>query len=609
MATKHFLLLTQISSALSQWDLKNLIFCCGDVLFEAAAEKIESGIDLFRTLKHHNKLEPGRYEYLRECLRAIGRMDLAKKLPSPIETMIYQVPSHERSLIFAEGSDQADHNDPSRSATSTDHPPMEVESFSFRALLLKVAKELTSDDVSRLAYLFNDQLSLDKPKANDATVLLQQLEKVGAINPRKPTSLVSSLHEIGRKDMAGLLVSLLTPQSLLSSLDHPHQLLGIKISMLKNKRGCYTFQRNFIATVAKCDRSTYENYFVAPLMKNGIIFYDDHTIRCHSTDLYAFVRESGKLDQLLQSTLPDVYDFNETYFKAMYHYVSRDCVEVSKLQSFLSVCHGCYKRFDEEISSVPWNMTLRKDVEKEFTQRRTPLGTPALKAIKCIYEVCNELYGGSDIEEAMKDMDNKLYVLEYSHYSWCCRRLMIQWLESILCLLVDKEDSLRGTNYNPLLLQEVLLKIVSKYQDEISSIYIKVSNIIGKEVAERLSVKLHCEGISINNDIGPGSVLWPSGNDSNAYVKRLSVPIYTYLLLLLHFSYFGSCNLKLSEIFPRLRELHLITVSDKLSVTCLIRVVRNVMSAYEAQVDVFREKAMELNASCAPVIDYIVSSQ
>ena len=616
--SEHFVLLTQISSALSQWDLKNLIFCCGDVLFEAAAEKIESGIDLFRTLKHHNKLEPGHYEYLRERLRAIGRVDLAKKLPSPIEAMIYRVPSNKRSFFLWGGYSQEDSNchplnlaspPPSPSKTVADCSPVDA-SFSFRGLLLKVAKELTSDDVSKLAYLFDDHLSLDKhrsSKAGDATKLLQDLEKVGAIDPSEPTMLVSSLHEIGRKDLANLLVSTLTPQSLLSSLDHPHQLLGIKISMLKSKQGCYSSQRKFIATLTKCDRSTYQKHLVDPLTKNVDISYDYHTMQHHSMDIFTSIRESRKLDQILTLTLPDIYDFSEVYFQTIYHYADCDSVKISTLRNLFQVSHDCYERFDEEIKTVQWNTKLQRYVKNEFTQRRTPLGTPALNAVKCIYEVCSELYGGSDIEAAMEKADQKLYMLEYSHYSWCRRKIMTQWLESILYLLVDKDDALKGENlYDPLLLREILLKIVSKYRDRVISSYDELSSIIGENLAERLTEKLHLEGISINNKTESNSLT--SNNDSNAYVKSLGVPIYSYLLLLLHFSYFGSQNLNLSEIFSRLKRYHWNSISDKVSVTCLIRIVRNAMSANEVQVDKFRKKATELNALCAPVVDYIISS-
>ena len=79
------MLLLQISDALTQQDLDSLLFCCGDVIPESAAEKVRKGTDLFTALKHRNLLGHGQYSYLRECLTAIERIDLARKLPSELQ--------------------------------------------------------------------------------------------------------------------------------------------------------------------------------------------------------------------------------------------------------------------------------------------------------------------------------------------------------------------------------------------------------------------------------------------------------------------------------------------------------------------------------------------
>lgn len=56
MASHHFVLLVQISDQLSERDLKYLVFCCGSAVSDATAEKIISGVDLFKALKHQNLL-------------------------------------------------------------------------------------------------------------------------------------------------------------------------------------------------------------------------------------------------------------------------------------------------------------------------------------------------------------------------------------------------------------------------------------------------------------------------------------------------------------------------------------------------------------------------
>ena len=63
------------------------------------------------------------------------------------------------------------------------------------------------------------------------------------------------------------------------------------------------------------------------------------------------------------------------------------------------------------------------------------MGTPALKVVTCIYEVCSELCGGSELEEVMKMVDRNLYVLESMHYTFCCCIIITQWVETLVFLL------------------------------------------------------------------------------------------------------------------------------------------------------------------------------
>ena len=149
---QYKLLLLQISDKLSQRDLKSLVFFCE--VPESTAEKIACGIDLFQHLKHQNQLGPGEYSYLRKGLMAVGRVDLAKKLPSELEAVLRQVPMKEKSVMLASKSVIP--------AISSSVPGQEAIAAAMpRAQLLQIAERLTSDNVSKLAYLVADRLSLD----------------------------------------------------------------------------------------------------------------------------------------------------------------------------------------------------------------------------------------------------------------------------------------------------------------------------------------------------------------------------------------------------------------------------------------------------------------
>ncbi len=603
----HYMLLMEVSNELSRQDLKNLLFCCGDAVSEADAEKIESGVDLFKMLKHVNRLKPDRYDYLKELLKTVGRVDLASKLPSQLKTILYKVPIGKKSFFCYKESSQESHSLISRNGheklPQINSSDTGKKSSSPRVVLLQIAEHLSTEDTSKLAFLFADKLSLNRGEKMKGTELLWQLETAGVIDPSQPETLAESLHAIGRKDLASLYVSMQSPQSILSSLNNSHQLLSTKISMFMRKKAFYSFQRNIMIAVLESDASAIEEQIVKPVTKHSTESYEYSVIYSLSMDALALIHNQTKFDRFIESTLSTVCDFTEAYLKSLHHYISSDSITIPAVEQSFETCRQCYNTFQEVMNETEWASAFQKKVETEIRERRTPTGNPACKALMCIYDICSELYGGTEIESAMKVIDQNLYSIEYLHYAYCCKVIMTQWLETLLCLLAgDFAESV--TSYDCSLLRATLLEIVTKHLDSVSSAYTKISGVIGSDTAKRISEILLSEGVVIDTQ---ASQYTNSSNKSygfSEYVANYSVPVFTYVFLLLEISFFGSCNSHLSTISSRLTDFHLDVIPRSMPLT--MKMITNVTNGYELQVDKFRETALKLNATCAPVIEQII---
>ena len=601
MAVSYRRLLVQTSSNLSREDLANLVFCCEDYISEAEAEKISSGIDLFKALKHQNLLGPDNYEYLREQLLAIGRVDLANLLPTPLQTALCNIPSNQLSLLTTEFSDaiSSDHCKPSSGlAVSSTTGKLRSLSASPRAQLLQVCDSLTEDNVCKLSFLFADKLSLRnrKEKIRSPLDLLTSLEATGVISMACPESLVEPLEEIGRKDLASQLLSHISMLSLPSSLNISHQLFEVKISMLKGKQSDYSMQRKILYIVANSDSVSLNKQLVSPIAQTLLKLYDYSTVSKLSAETRAAVKHSKDLTGLLCSTLSDIYSIYEFYFECLFHALECKKLDMDVLISYYKTCHSCYSSFEKCMSEMNWNMDLIKDVRNEFTERRTPMGTPALKAVTCIYEVCSELCGGSELEEVMKMVDRNLYALESMHYTFCCRIIITQWVETLVFLLDEMAVTISTV-------RSTLLDILRKNLDSINCLYKPLSCVIGKTVMESLKDQLKFEGIEINEK-DPQSC---TGRISSKFIMTVSFSSSAYLLLLLYIAYFGGANLDLCGIFSRLKQYVFgFMTTNELFLACTKTISKNVISSFENQVDGFKAKALEANRLCSLAIDQII---
>jgi hypothetical protein len=580
---------------LSQRDLKNLAFYCEDFIGESAAENISCGIDLFTRLKHQNKLGPEKYGYLREGLLAVGRVDLAKKLPSDFKLALSQVPQLERSAVISSVFTEPVYivpNPPSRQEV--------LATVSPRAQLFQIGEQLNSEDISKLAFLFADKLSLNAVDKVNATPLLSQLETTGAINPKDPERLRHLLYMIGRKDLASLLLSMQTPQSILTKFGHSHQLIGIKFSMLAEKQACYSFQRKLLAAVVSGGKETFEEQVVKPIMQRLLQSYDYSVISnlCIST-LKASCQDVWNLDELLRSTLPLAFDFMDAYRSAIHHYLNCEggVIEIEVLKTLIETCSVCYMKLEGIISGCEWNTALRNNIQKDITQRRTIIGSPAHVAVSCIYEIYSELSGRDGVHLGLEAADGSVHTLEWLYYSCCYRIVVSQWLETMLCLITDSCFA-KSISYSHSTLRETLLQIAHKYQHQISQVHSMLVNVVGGKVISKIAEELHKEGICIDEN--------QTERSDSVYINNMGASMYTYLVLLLQFSYFGGEDLKLSITLLQLRAFHCAFMSSEFYIPSALTIYRNLLNAYESQIEKFKTVALRSNSLCAPVIRHFI---
>ena len=60
--------------------MDEILFLSEDFIPQSEVGQISSGLDLIRSLERHNRLAPGKYNYLLACLKEIGRIDLVTTL-------------------------------------------------------------------------------------------------------------------------------------------------------------------------------------------------------------------------------------------------------------------------------------------------------------------------------------------------------------------------------------------------------------------------------------------------------------------------------------------------------------------------------------------------
>ena len=96
----HRYRLLEVSESLRRDEVKRLVYIC-PILPQTLYDSIEEGFQLFQELEQRGRLGTDNYGYLTECLRQLGRVDLATKL-SCSEQPMEGIPDSPRSFGAAE---------------------------------------------------------------------------------------------------------------------------------------------------------------------------------------------------------------------------------------------------------------------------------------------------------------------------------------------------------------------------------------------------------------------------------------------------------------------------------------------------------------------------
>lgn len=163
--------LFRLGEKLSSQELDNLIFMCGVEVNAARLERVRTATELFQALSERGKLSADNLDYLTQILASINRENLLHDM-------------------IAAGY---------RSSSS----PAKSKEYMFQECLVKIAQDLTSADVERLAFIFMDSLVQLNPKnIFSATQLFQIMKQRQVITCSDLRPLHDALLEIGRNDAA-----------------------------------------------------------------------------------------------------------------------------------------------------------------------------------------------------------------------------------------------------------------------------------------------------------------------------------------------------------------------------------------------------------------------
>ena len=596
--TNHYFLLSSIAQQLSKNNTQDLVYACRDVLTESVADHISTGRDLFHELEHLACFGHNNYEFLQERLVLIGRSDLASMLPHEIEiilggaltqssdfggipTIVTQASTTTSSIVAKDGNSYS-------------------SKVAHRKLLLQISDKLTSRDIKRLSFVCSLPDSLHREDMS-AIELFQFLEKQELISPDNNDFLIDRLEEIGRRDVANFLVSLLRPQALLNCLNTSYQHLTMKFHMLRSQNATYATQVKTLRALLRCNYST--------MLKIGTTFtrslltaYTYETVFPLAKSLPAGLQSSTKLASLVKCTLVSIFEFEESYVTGL-KLVHDGCTDFKQLAKNMKRCHLCFQEFNKNVSELQWNPDMCHKVKSEVDNRRTPIGAPANVACNVIYDIAKELYGGDTIQHEREALDQELHILESCHYTYCYKILMYQWLVTLLCLATEDVSK----DFKPPLdlskHRTTLLKIVLTHKDKIQACLPVTSQIIGLPLSQELAAHLKSAGVQlvVHTDKQFDSL------DLN-FFHRISIPVYTFLLQFLAIAFIGPRCFRLQEVSVVLLKQHLEVISSKPHVSSCIHITAKAGAAFHHRVETFKQKSLEINQLCAPLIEQLTIS-
>lgn len=216
--------MVRISQKLSDRDLKELKFLCGDIVSESALDEVTTPTDLFKVLQYYGHLSPESYEFMRRCLLSIGRNDLAFMLPNP------QAKTSECYHIIQ---------------------PKKLCELQHRMMLVSIADRLRRQDILKLVYLNIGEIikSLEFP-IDDAITALQAfagLEDSHSLSCGNYSVLCDVLRLIGRCDLADYVAGL--PRNVPTGFTTKGQAFSLKMQILCQRKEIYVLHQKKLCSL------------------------------------------------------------------------------------------------------------------------------------------------------------------------------------------------------------------------------------------------------------------------------------------------------------------------------------------------------------------------
>ena len=583
-SSSYHLVLTTLSQHLSKNELGQLVFACGDVLSESEQESIQTGIDLFKLLKHKSKISSGNFDFLRKRLNVIGRLDLARLLPSSLDVLLNGVSTTSHFGGFKEFT-----YDLSVHELNTQAPP----SVAFRMVLLRIADQLTDKNVRNLTFLCSGIGGISE--SSTPTELFLLLQKVGLLGPDNCAFIIECLNRIGRLDLVDILTSLPRLPLVPRKFNASHQLLALKYrTLLQRRNKSYTLHLSTLQTLLDGDYSVIHKLVIPLALRlNDCCSYQ--AVSTLSANLRTSLQEDcvrSVFGSVVETTLCMTFDLLHSYCSGLEHILNSPEISISVLKDKFERCQKLFKKFDNSVHQIQWNREVRDNAYREEDKRLTPIGTPALNACSYIYDACSELYGGEKLAHENKTIDSKLFALECCHYIYCYRIVMLEWLATLTYLADSVSLDLNEHRHT-------LIKILEKHSEQITQLYPTLRRVLDPGLHSDLTPILVSAGIDVSDErIGTSEM-------SLNFLHIVRLPSYAFLLQLTAMSFLGGGRVSMESTSARVKIVLDRYYITEMYVSECLDITRNVVTLFRHLVSVFRQRTLQLNSLCAPLVEQL----
>ena len=481
MSSDYYTLLTKVAQQLSKDDLEKLVFSCGNILPPSSAEKITSGIDLFRELKQRGHLGPANYDYLGKQLVVVGRYDLASMLPDKVEILYGESKIRDRMHFGCVLSPTAPAVFPMHlSKLKLCHPNKDSRIF-----LMHISQQLRSQDSKHLAFLMYPTRS-----HTTAIELAELLEREGGMHSVDVVNkFASCLEAVGRYDLAELVNVLTAPHKLLPSLSTSQQQLTLKMNLLLySKHQHYDFYMRALHE-AESDSEVITKLLVRPEKLNEFTdpskidsLAKDIQTGLHKNHTIVFSSSNNDPNSLVKTSLLEALKVNQAYIRRTALLNNKKEPTIEELCDLTEQVHESFKSFSTLMETLNWNSAARSELKETVELHRSPYGTPAELACRYILDISQEICQCDTLGQEMQKTDQHLLALNSIYYSSGYHLITIQWLA---CLLHFYTSSL-CSELNLHKHTDTLRCIIEQKKDEIVESYSNIAEIVGSDILQKL---------------------------------------------------------------------------------------------------------------------------